>query len=72
MSQPIDGQGPPRTKMRPEAPVPEAGQGASVNGAAWEKFGEPRGWAAKWDGFALSRLWDWGNGRDARPDGEAR
>ena len=36
---------------------------ARENGAApWNKFAEPRGWALKWDGFALSRMEERSNG----------
>jgi hypothetical protein len=36
-------------------------QGSSKE--TWKKFAEPRGWALKWDGFALSEIEEWQNGR---------
>ena len=35
------------------------------NGA--QKFAEPRGWALKWDGFALSMMGERRNGRTPTP-----
>jgi hypothetical protein len=40
-------------------PVPENKDAA--------KFAEPRGWALKWDGFALSMMGEQRNGRTSTP-----
>jgi hypothetical protein len=34
----------------------EAAQAAKKGAGMWTKFREPRGWAANWDGFALSEM----------------
>jgi len=35
---------------------PTAEQEPVGNKRVWEKFAKPRGWALRWDGFALSEI----------------
>ena len=47
----------PKTRAGTVAPGTPASEEEQVhmNGReTWQKFREPRGWAAKWDGFALA------------------
>jgi hypothetical protein len=37
-----------------EAPASTQEQVQRNGNGMWQKFAEPRGWAAKWDGFALA------------------
>jgi hypothetical protein len=38
----------------------------------WRKFAEPRAWALKWDGFALSKTGERRDGRVPFPTDESR
>ena len=37
-------------------------QGVERSDGTWREFAEPRGWALKWDGFALSEIGEHQNG----------
>ena len=38
-------------------------QAQDTSNGTWRKFAEPRGWALKWDGFALAGVGEPQNGR---------
>ena len=54
-------------KSAQEATRPTAEQGLQDSSRACEEFAEPRGWALKWDGFALSGILDRSGARSTRP-----
>jgi len=58
-----------RRNPQPEPTAATQREGSGQDGG-WRKFAEPRGWSVRWDGFALSRIWDRRNGRPS--DGKAR
>ena len=55
-----------------QAPRPEVEQGREHGNGTWHKFAEPRGWALKWDGFALSEIGEHQNGRMPFPTLKSR
>jgi hypothetical protein len=57
-----------RVQTSAQGATRSAGERVQENrSGAREKFPEPRGWALKWDGFALSMVRERRNGRTPTP-----